>query len=107
LFEVSPHVFRPEPKVTSAVVQLRMRSAPETPAHDEELFRLTVRTVFGKRRKTLRNSLAYLPVLAGRSLPPLPFMERRPEELTVRELVELSNLLHASMTTHETGPHRA
>ncbi|MEW6511109.1 MAG: 16S rRNA (adenine(1518)-N(6)/adenine(1519)-N(6))-dimethyltransferase RsmA [Bacteroidota bacterium] len=107
LFEVSPHVFRPEPKVTSAVVQLRMRSAPETPAHDEELFRVMVRTVFGKRRKTLRNSLAYLPALEGHPLPPLPFMDRRPEELTVHELVELSNLLQASMDTHETGTHGA
>jgi 16S rRNA (adenine1518-N6/adenine1519-N6)-dimethyltransferase len=59
LFDVSPEVFFPRPKVTSTAVQLIMRTTPLAVVHDEAFFRSMVRAVFGKRRKTLRNSLRY------------------------------------------------
>lgn len=50
-------VFVPRPKVESALVEVRRRSAPATGAAPDVLFTL-VRTAFGQRRKMLRRSLA-------------------------------------------------
>ncbi len=59
LFDVPPSCFIPAPKVTSAVVRCRVRSAPAvSPACGEEFFFRTVRGAFALRRKTLANSLA-------------------------------------------------
>jgi len=93
LFDVSPNAFIPRPKVTSTVVRLQILEQPRVPIRDEQFTSMVIRGVFGKRRKTLRNSLAYLldhdipPTVAGVDL------RRRPEELTVVELVELANAL--------------
>ena len=57
LFDVPPHCFVPQPKVTSAVVCLRTRPAPAD-IRDEVLFFRTVRASFAQRRKTLVNGLA-------------------------------------------------
>jgi len=93
LFDVSPNAFIPRPKVTSTAVRLQILEQPRVPIRDEQFTSMVIRGVFGKRRKTLRNSLAYLldhdipPTVAGVDL------RRRPEELTVVELVELANAL--------------
>ena len=59
LFDVPPSCFIPAPKVTSAVVRCRVRSAPAvSPTCGEEFFFRTVRGAFALRRKTLANSLA-------------------------------------------------
>ena len=59
LFEVPPDCFLPAPKVTSAVVRCRVRTAPPvSPACGEAFFFRTVRAAFALRRKTLRNSLS-------------------------------------------------
>lgn len=57
LFEVPRECFLPAPKVTSAVVRLTPRPAPEC-VRDEALFFRTVRGGFGQRRKTLLNALS-------------------------------------------------
>ena len=106
LFDVSPDAFFPRPKVTSSVLRLRMQSGPAIPARDERFFRAMVRSVFGKRRKTLRNSLAYFTAAEGMELPALSGMTRRPEELSVEELVDLSNTLLQSMTDRTKGRSR-
>ena len=93
LFEIPPGAFFPTPGVTSLVMQLRMRARPVDPARDEEFFREMVRSTFGKRRKTLRNSLRYFTAPRGITLPELPMLSRRPEELSLGELVDLSNTL--------------
>ena len=54
-FKVRPSVFRPPPKVMSAVFTMD-RKADETEPEFADLKRL-VKAAFGKRRKTLRNSL--------------------------------------------------
>ena len=58
LFDVPPAAFRPPPKVDSAVIRLVPQAL--TPADEALLPRLdaVVRAAFGKRRKTLRNSLS-------------------------------------------------
>lgn len=94
LFDVSPNVFYPRPEVTSSLVRLRMLPATRFPVTDEAFFRTMVRGVFGKRRKTLRNSLRYL-LSAIPSLPEID-LQRRPEDLTLEELAHLANLLVAA-----------
>lgn len=56
LFTVEPGSFNPPPKVRSAVIRLT-RNGRTSLGCDEKLFRTIVKTAFGQRRKTLRNSL--------------------------------------------------
>ena len=58
LFDVPAHCFVPQPKVTSAVVTLRVRQARPWDIHDEQLFFRVVRASFAMRRKKLSNGLA-------------------------------------------------
>lgn len=57
LFDVPPHCFVPQPKVTSAVVRMDRRTAPPAQVDDERFFFRTVRATFAQRRKTLSNAL--------------------------------------------------
>lgn len=91
LFTVDEGVFSPPPKVKSGVVRLTRNGVTDLGC-DEDLFRTVVKTAFGQRRKTLRNSVRSL-------LPPdttaeaLPYMQLRPEQLTVRQFVELTSAI--------------
>ncbi len=58
LFDVPASCFIPQPKVTSAVVQLKTRSEPPCPIADEATFFRVVRASFAQRRKQLQNGLA-------------------------------------------------
>ena len=58
LFDVPAHCFMPQPKVTSAVVQLKVRKERPWDILDEDIFFRTVRASFAMRRKTLSNGLA-------------------------------------------------
>ena len=58
LFDVPASCLIPQPKVTSAVLQLRLRSAPPCEILDEDLFFRVVKASFAQRRKTLVNGLA-------------------------------------------------
>ena len=74
LFTVGPGAFNPPPKVHSAVIRLTRNSRTSLDC-DEKLFRTVVKTAFGQRRKTLRNSLK--PVL--RSFASIDKLEDRTE----------------------------
>ena len=63
LFTVGPGAFNPPPKVQSAVIRLT-RNSRTSLGCDEKLFRTVVKSAFGQRRKTLRNSLK--PLLANK-----------------------------------------
>ena len=58
LFDVPAHCFMPQPKVTSAVIQLRVRKNRDWGALDEDIFFRTVKASFAMRRKKLSNGLA-------------------------------------------------
>ena len=58
LFDVPAHCFMPQPKVTSAVIQLRVRKERNWGALDEAVFFRTVKASFAMRRKKLSNGLA-------------------------------------------------
>lgn len=91
LFDVAPGVFSPPPKVTSGVLRLT-RNKRENLGCDEKLFKTIVKTSFGQRRKTLKNSLSGLIPLNS----PLwqdPLLTRRPETLSVEEFIALTNTL--------------
>ncbi len=92
LFDVSPSCFFPVPGVTSSVVHLRVRERPLYVLEDEKFFRRMVRAVFGKRRKTLRNSLGYF-LEKGPVVPPSFDLSKRPEELSLEQLADLANAL--------------
>ncbi len=58
LFDVPAHCFLPQPKVTSAVIQLRVRKERNWDILDQDVFFRTVRASFAMRRKKLSNGLA-------------------------------------------------
>lgn len=95
LFTVPPGAFAPPPKVQSAVIRLR-RNGREDLGVDEELFRRIVKTGFGMRRKTLRNSLKAIaserltdPAAVSAFLSD-PVFDLRPERLGVEDFVALT-----------------
>ena len=90
LFEVPPSVFNPPPKVQSAVIKL-VRIDNISKNYNEELFYKIVKLSFQQRRKTLRNSLKIFNI-------PLNLREDaifglRPEQLSVRDFINLTNLI--------------
>jgi len=58
LFDVPAHCFMPQPKVTSAVIQLKVRKERNWGVLDEDIFFRTVKASFAMRRKKLSNGLA-------------------------------------------------
>ncbi len=91
LFTVDEGVFSPPPKVKSGVVRLTRNGVTDLGC-DEGLFRTVVKTAFGQRRKTLRNSVRSL-LPPGTTADALPYMQLRPEQLTVRQFVELTSAI--------------
>lgn len=99
LFDVPPHCFVPQPKVTSAVVRMGRRAAPPASVDDEKLFFRTVRAAFAQRRKTLSNALrsafseldraAIESAMEETGLPPAV----RGETLSIAQFAALSNAL--------------
>ena len=90
LFTVHENVFNPPPKVKSAVIRLKRNNVKKLDC-DEKLFVTVVKQAFNQRRKTLRNSL--------RSMIPAEIIDneifnKRPEQLSVAEFVELVKVLH-------------
>ena len=102
LFTVGSGCFAPPPKVQSAVIRLR-RNSRSCLDCDETLFKNVVKTAFGQRRKTLRNSLK--PMIQAKAAREGwdaehlaqflsdPMWELRPERLSVDDFVALTNML--------------
>lgn len=89
LFTVHEHVFDPPPKVKSAVIRMT-RNGKQSLGCDEKLFISVVKTAFNQRRKTMRNSLK--PLMQGRAMNEEVF-NKRPEQLSVAEFIDLTNLV--------------
>ena len=95
LFTVEPGVFNPPPKVQSAVIRMTRNDVTDLGC-DEQLFRRVVKTVFNQRRKMLRVSLRQ--IFNGDHPAPSGFfdsqvMTLRPEQLSIPQFVELTNLM--------------
>ena len=99
LFTVDEHVFNPPPKVKSAVIRMTRNEVTDLGC-DEQLCRRVVKTVFNQRRKMLRVSLRQ--ILGHDSgteeLFSSPMMTMRPEQLTIPQFVELTNLVASVMS---------
>ncbi len=93
LFTVDEHVFNPPPKVKSAVIRMTRNDVRQLGC-DEQLFKKVVKTVFGQRRKMLRVSLRQMvPAESSIYTDYADFLTRRPEQLTVAQFVELTNMV--------------
>lgn len=95
--QVGRGAFVPAPRVDSTVIRLDFRTVPRAPADDAAL-RLTVRTAFGMRRKTLLRALsaafpehAVAAALAECGIDP----RARAETLTVAQFAALAQALPA------------
>jgi 16S rRNA (adenine1518-N6/adenine1519-N6)-dimethyltransferase len=106
LFHVAPSCFFPPPKVTSSVVEFRMKSH----AHDAEAFQHTqplVRAAFNQRRKMLSNALhGVLSGIAAKEVEcttasiialaeerGLSYFRKRAEELSQQDFITLAAFL--------------
>src|SRR5574344_543051 len=91
LFTVSEHVFNPPPKVKSAVIRMT-RNQTRALGCNEKLFKQVVKTTLNQRRKTLRNSRKPLLGKESSILQDERF-NKRPEQLSVQQFVELTNMV--------------
>ncbi|MBL4593722.1 MAG: 16S rRNA (adenine(1518)-N(6)/adenine(1519)-N(6))-dimethyltransferase RsmA [Flavobacteriales bacterium] len=89
LFTVGPEVFDPPPKVQSAVIRF-VRNEKMTLDCDEKRFKTIVKMAFGQRRKMMRKSLKSLLNEGNKDH---EILTKRPEQLSVEQLVELTNMI--------------
>lgn len=103
LFDVPSSCFLPQPKVTSAVVQLKVRKSLPWQIDDREIFFRTVRSSFAQRRKKLSNGLAAgFPQLGKAGVEAI--IEKsgfpstvRGETLSIAEFAKLANAIAAEL----------
>lgn len=101
LFTVDETVFNPPPKVKSAVIRMTRNKVIDLGC-DEALFKRIVKATFNQRRKMLRVSLRQIFSAA----PPTSgfyeqdIMTKRPEQLTVSQFVELTNMVEREITNN-------
>ena len=92
-------LFFPKPKVDSEVLEIKFNKKRNNIAKDENFLFAVIKAAFGRRRKTLKNSLAgsELKISAATALAALELAgidpSRRAETLEVNEFVALSNAL--------------
>ena len=95
LFTVHEHVFNPPPKVKSAVIRMTRNDTTQLGCN-EALFKQVVKTTFNQRRKTLRNSIK--PILGKDcSLTQDALFDKRPEQLSVQQFIELTNMVEEEL----------
>lgn len=87
LFTVPPSVFNPPPKVDSGVLRL-IRKENFTLPCNEKLFFTVVKTAFGQRRKTMRNSLKSFAL--SENLKEDIIFDKRPEQLGFEAFIALT-----------------
>ena len=78
------------------------RNNVESLGCDEQLFKRVVKTVFNQRRKMLRVSLKQM--LSDQQMPFIadsPFAMLRPEQLSIAQFVELTNLVEKAISAAE------
>ncbi len=88
-FTVPEHVFIPPPKVKSGVILLE-RNHRDLKGVEPRFLLSVIKTAFGQRRKTMRNSLGQL---FDKQLLNDKVFDKRPEQLSVDEFVDLAGYL--------------
>ena len=92
LFNVPPSAFYPPPKVQSSIVRLVPHQTNPYQLKNAAIFSELVKTAFGMRRKTLRNSLRHM-VTEQQWAEVNIASTLRAENLSVQQFVELSNVI--------------
>jgi len=95
VFKVAPGSFSPPPKVQSAVVLFTHRES--LPECDPSLFKSVIKISFGNRRKMMRNTLKSF--IKNTPLEGDELFEKRPEQLSLEQFVELTNLIEKHQST--------
>ncbi len=91
-FKISPNVFKPKPKVDSAIVSLKFDKLIDDNLNDR-FFINVVKAAFGNRRKTLKNSLNNS-IFVGYNLDDIDIdFKRRAETLSIEEFIYLASEL--------------
>ena len=91
-FKISPNVFKPKPKVDSAIVSLKFDKLIDENLNDR-FFINVVKAAFGNRRKTLKNSLNNS-IFVGYNLDDIDIdFKRRAETLSIEEFIYLASVL--------------
>jgi 16S rRNA (adenine1518-N6/adenine1519-N6)-dimethyltransferase len=99
IFEIKRNSFKPIPNVDSCFLSLVFRAQAPVAIPDEEAFFKLIRTAFGQRRKTLRNSLQAIVEknhLEGYLLKQGIDKNVRPEDLSLEQFAGLSNFLNST-----------
>lgn len=92
LLNIPPEAFYPAPKVMSAFIRITPYKTLPFVAHHPSFFTELIKTAFLHRRKTLRNNLHSF--ISENKLKTISIdLNKRPEELTVSDYVQLSNQL--------------
>lgn len=91
LFDVPREAFNPPPKVISGVMMMKRKENLVLPCN-EVLFKQVVKTAFNQRRKTMRNSLKSM---MNEKLKELEIFDLRPEQLSVRAFINLTNIIES------------
>ena len=91
LFTVDESAFVPPPKVKSGVIRL-WRNTRESLECDWDVYKNIIKTTFGQRRKTLRNSIRQIvsPEIISQYEEGAPLLDKRPEQLGVEDFINLS-----------------
>jgi len=91
LLETVPKTcFSPQPKIDSCIVELISREKPPFSVADEKFFFEVVKKLFNYRRKKIRNILKETYNI---NVTDLPYIDMRVEEITPKQIAELSNSL--------------
>jgi 16S rRNA (adenine1518-N6/adenine1519-N6)-dimethyltransferase len=98
IINVGPEYFDPPPKVNSSVIKL-VRKADTELGCNPRLFRHVVKSAFSSRRKMLRNTLK--PIIDDPSILDDPRYNERPEQLSVEQFVEITNLLEKHIKNNQ------
>ena len=91
LFTVDESSFVPPPKVKSGVIRL-WRNTRESLDCDWNTYKNIIKTTFGQRRKTLRNSIRQIlsPDIISQYEEGAPLLDKRPEQLGVEDFINLA-----------------
>ncbi|MFT4854194.1 MAG: 16S rRNA (adenine1518-N6/adenine1519-N6)-dimethyltransferase, partial [Bacteroidia bacterium] len=96
LFDVAPTAFIPQPKITSAILQL-IPHTQHAQIDDLPLFQALVTRAFSQRRKTLRNALK--PYLTEGEMHSLDIpATQRPETISGAQYIQCANYVSARAT---------
>lgn len=94
LFNIKRGCFRPQPKVDSVFLELKIRENPAVAVEDEDLFFKIIRQAFNQRRKTIINGLAGLfpksdskSILEKARINP----QLRPEQLSLEDFAKITH----------------